>query len=115
MIPERSFDDILTLGPKRNPNRIEYPLGKTTALPPLPPVNPDDARLMKDAVERFNPDKLLFRSEAPDRSVFVNVALVSVAPERSTARIERFVKVWLARSALSSETPFPTMYPFRNT
>ena len=115
MIPERSFNDILTLDPKINPDRIEYPLGKMTALPPLPPVNPDDARLMKDAVERFNPDKLLFRSEAPDRSVFVNVALVSVAPERSTARIERFAKVWPARSALSSETPFPTMYPLRNT
>ena len=115
MIPERSFDDILTLGPNMQPDRIEYPLGRVTALPPLPPVNPDDARLMKDAVERFNPDKLLFRSEAPDRSVFVNVALVSVAPERSTARIERFAKVCPVRGALTSETPFPTMYPLRNT
>ena len=93
MRPERSVDDILTLGPNMRPDRIEYPLGRTTALPPLPPFSPDDARLMKDAVERFNPDKLLFRSEAPDRSVFVNVALVNMAPERSTARIERFVKV----------------------
>ena len=94
MRPERSVDDILTLGPKMQPDRIEYPLGKTTALPPpLPPVNPDDATLIRVAVERFNPDKLLFRSEAPDRSVFVNVALVNMAPDRSTARIERFAKV----------------------
>ena len=93
MIPERSVDDMLTLGPNMRPDRIEYPLGKTTALPPLPPVNPDDATLIRVAVERFNPDKLLFRSEAPDRSVFVNVALVNMAPERSTARIERFAKV----------------------
>ena len=100
---------MLTLGPNRKPDRIEYPLGKTTALPPLPPFSPDDARLIRVAVERFNPDKLLFRREAPDKSVFVNVALVSVAPERSTARIERFAKVWLARSALTSETPFPTI------
>ena len=94
MRPERSVEDILTLGPNMQPDRIEYPLGKTTALPPPPPpVRPDDATLIRVAVERFNPDKLLFRSEAPDRSVFVNVALVSVAPERSTARIERFAKV----------------------
>ena len=94
MRPERSVDDILTLGPNMRPDRIEYPLGRTTALPPPPPpVRPDDATLIRVAVERFNPDKLLFRSEAPDRSVFVNVALVNMAPERSTARIERFAKV----------------------
>ena len=115
MIPDKSTDDMFTLGPNMQPDRIEYPLGRVTALPPLPPVNPDDARLMKDAVERFNPDKLLFRSDAPDRSVFVNVVLVSVAPERSTARIERFAKVCPVRGALTRETPFPTMYPLRNT
>ena len=100
---------MLTLGPNRKPDRIEYPLGKTTALPPLPPFSPDDARLIRVAVERFNPDKFVLRIAAPDRSVFVNVALVNMAPERSTERIERFAKVCPVRSALTSETPFPTI------
>ena len=106
---------MFTLGPNMEPERIEYPLGKTTALPPLPPVKPDDARLIKDVVAKFSPDKLVLRIVVPDRSVFVNVVLVNVAPERSTPRIERFAKVCPVSAALTSETPFPTMYPFRNT
>jgi hypothetical protein len=94
---------------------IEYPLGKTTALPPLPPVKPDDARFVIVAVAKFKPDKFVLRIAAPDRSVFVNVVLVSVAPERSTPRIERFAKVSPVRGAPTRETPFPTIYPLRKT
>jgi hypothetical protein len=97
------------------PDITEYPLGKMTAPPPLPPVNPDDARLVKDAVAKFNPDKFVLRIAAPDKSVFVNVVLVNVAPDRSTLRIERFAKLCPLSAALTSETPFPTIYPVRNT
>ena len=108
-IPDMSFDDMFTPDPIRNPDIIEYPLGNTTALPPLPPFNPDDARFVNVIVERFSPDKLVLRIAAPDRSVFVNVVLVSVAPERSTPRIERFAKVCPVSAALTSETPLPTI------
>jgi hypothetical protein len=84
---------MFTEDPSRNPDIIEYPLGRTTALPPLPPFNPDDARFVSVAVAKFSPDKFVLRIVAPERSVFVNVVLVNVAPERSTPRIERFAKV----------------------
>jgi hypothetical protein len=71
--------------------------------------------LIKDAVAKFNPDKFVLRIAALDRSVFVNVALVNVAPEMSTPRIERFAKVCPVSAALTRETPFPTIYPVRNT
>ena len=106
-IPDRLFDTMLTLGPNKKPDMMEYPLGKTTALPPLPPFNPDDATFVKVAVERFNPDKFILRIAAPDKSVFVNVVLVNVAPDRSTPRIERFAKLCPLSAALTSETPLP--------
>ncbi len=109
VIPEISFDAILTLGPNKNPDRIEYPLGRTTALPPLPPFKPDDATFISVAVERFNPGKFILRSDAPDRSVFVNVLLVTIAPDRSTPRIERFAKFCTLSAAPTSETPLPTI------
>jgi hypothetical protein len=114
-MPDMSFDDMFTVGPIRKPDMIEYPLGKTTALPPLPPFNPDDAMFVIVAVAKFNPDKFVLRIAALDRSVFVNVVLVSVAPERSTPRIDRFAKVCPVSGAPTSETPFPTIYPLRKT
>jgi hypothetical protein len=67
---------MFTPDPIRNPDIIEYPLGNTTARPPLPPFNPDDARFVieydrmvsqqvKKFVQKLPPGDLHFLNNVP--------------------------------------------------